>query len=140
MNPRTEFTNKKSAIGYTFSIEPRIYFNNEGVEGPFLGLGYSMSKYKTSSRQVQTGINDLTFLNSYFPEYETISDLSVNFGSQTVNDRISLEYTIGIALRNKKGERYAYTYDTDSKFIDGVSSYKKTVPAFLFSFKVAYHW
>lgn len=140
MNPANDFTNRKSSIGYTVSVEPRIYFDNEGIGGSFVSIGYSLSKYKTSSRQIQTGISDLMFLNTYFPEYESISDVSVNFGSQVLNDRISVEYTIGIALRNKKGERYAYTYDSNSKYIDGLASYKKTIPAFLFSFKVGYHW
>ena len=140
LNSHSDFTNRKSSIGYTVSVEPRIYFDNEGIGGSFVSIGYSLSKYKTSSRQIQTGVNDLMFINSYFPEYESISDVSVNFGSQTLNDRISIEYTFGIALRNKKGERYAYTYDTNSKYIDGLASYKKTIPAFLFSFKVGYHW
>jgi hypothetical protein len=143
MNSMNDFANRKSSIGYSFSIQPRIYFESEGMNGSFIALSYDRLRYNFSSQKIETGPSvsgEPEFTSEYFKEHENISDIAVSFGSQTLYDRISVEYAIGMALRKVDGIRYAYTLDDFGGYIDGVSEVKKTSPAFIFSFKLGYHF
>ncbi len=141
----TDYTNRKSSMGYYFSVQPRIYFGNEGMEGSFLGISYDRSRYNYSSNKIVNGSissnGDPVFSSDTFKEYETISDISANFGTQSLYDRIAVEYTVGVALRTITGRRYAYTNDNlTGQYVDGYSDTKKTTPALTFSIKVGYHY
>ncbi len=143
--PATDYTNRKSSLGYYFSIQPRIYFGNEGMEGSFLGISYDRSRYNYSSKKIVNGSSssngDPVFTSETFKEYETVSDISANFGTQSLYDRIAVEYTVGVALRTITGRRYAYTNDNlTGQYVDGYSDTKKTTPALTFSIKVGYHY
>lgn len=144
-NSQTDFTNRKSQLGYYFSVQPRIYFNNEGLDGGFFGLSYDRSRYNSSSKRIVTGSGNSgepVFSNDYFKENETISDINASFGGQTLYDRIAVEYTFGIAIRKVTGRKYAYTndYNNSGGFIEGYTDLKKTIPAFTFSLKIGYHY
>ncbi|MEJ7625686.1 MAG: hypothetical protein WKF35_02395 [Ferruginibacter sp.] len=141
-NSQNEFTNRKSALGYSFSIQPRIYFESEGLGGSFIGISVDKARYNFSSKRIKTGNNsgDEIFTDEYFSEFESISDLAANFGTQTLYDRISIEYAGGIAIRKITGRRYAYTNDNGGNYIEGYSDIKRTSPAFTFSLKVGYHF
>lgn len=139
-----DFDNRTSSTGFYFSIQPRIYFENEGMNGSFIGISYDRFRYNSSSYKIINGSygqdGNPIFSNDMFKEYENISDISAIFGTQTLYDRIAVEYSTGIALRSVKGRRYAYTSDAfTGQYIDGYSDTKKTTPAFTFSIKVGYH-
>ena len=132
-------------MGFYLSLQPRIYFSNEGLDGSFIGISYDRARYNSSSNKIVTGsataTGDPVFSADSFKEYETISDISANFGTQSLYDRIAVEYTVGVALRSIAGRRYAYTNDIyTGRFIDGYSDTKKTTPAFTVSVKVGYHY
>ena len=140
-----DFKNRQSALGYYFSIQPRIYFENEGMDGSFIGISYDRFRYNSSSYKIINGSfgtdGNPVFSSSTFKEYENVSDVSAIFGTQSLYDHIAIEYSAGIALRNVSGRRYAYTNDRNSgQYIDGYSDSKKTTPAFTFSIKVGYHY
>ncbi len=140
-----DYTNRQSSLGYYFSVQPRIYFENEGMEGSFIGISYDHFRYNMTSDKIKNGTSSSTgypiFTNDSYKEFDNITDISANFGSQALYDHISLEYTVGIALRNVTGTRYAYTNDYNTgQYIDGFSTIKKTTPAFTFSIKVGYHY
>lgn len=139
-NSGNEFGNRKASIGYYFQLQPRIYFESDGLEGSFIAFSFENTRYNFSSRKVITGQPDVKYSSDYFKEYNSNSDVAVNFGNQTLYDRISVEYTAGIALRSKKGKQYIWGYDDTGNVIDGYSIIKKSVPAFLFSFKIGYHF
>jgi hypothetical protein len=140
-NSYYEFDNRKASAGYTFSIQPRIYFNSEGLDGSFLGLSYDMTQFNFSSQKIVTGNSsgDLKFTNEYFSEYDKYSDITITAGYQTLYDRISFETSAGLAVRSTKGKRYAYSVN-NGEYIDGYSTFKKSAPAFLVSFRVGYHF
>jgi hypothetical protein len=144
-NPANDFKNRKNSLGYYFSIQPHIYFENEGLDGSFVSLSYDRARYNSSSYKILNGLSDSNgdplLSNDTYKEFETVSDISANIGYQTLYDRIGVEYSAGIALRNVTGRRYAYTNDNNSgKFIEGYSDIKKTTPAFTISLKVGYHY
>ncbi|MGZ5192099.1 MAG: hypothetical protein ACXWCZ_13910 [Flavisolibacter sp.] len=141
-NSANDFENRKSSLGYLFSIQPRIYFESEGLDGYFIALSYEKARYNFSSRMIETGlaIGEPKYTDQYFKEYDDFSDIAVNTGVQTLYDKISVEYTVGVALRSKKGIRYAYTQDYSGNYIDGYTEIKKNAPAFLIGFKIGYHF
>ena len=138
------FDNRTASTGYYFSFQPRIFFENEGLDGAFIGISYDRFRYNSSSFKIVNGASGQDgplFSNEQFKEYENISDISAVFGTQALYDHIAVEYSVGLALRNVKGRQYAYTIDRNtSEFTDGYSDTKKTTPAISISIKVGYHW
>ncbi|MFZ1527527.1 MAG: hypothetical protein WAT19_02175 [Ferruginibacter sp.] len=144
-NSLNSFNNRKASMGYFFSIQPRIYFESDGLEGSFLAISYDRANYKSLARKIETGntgnaSGEPVFTSAEFAEKEIISDISANFGNQTVYDRITLEYTVGIALRKVTGTKYAYTFDNSGNYIDGFTTLNRTTPAFTFALRIGYHF
>ncbi|MBL0146757.1 MAG: DUF3575 domain-containing protein [Chitinophagaceae bacterium] len=137
------YKNIKPAIGFYVSAEPRVYFANEGLDGSFIGLSYSIANYKSNANKVKTGPTttfEPVFTNSSFAEKENISDLLVTYGYQTLYDKVSLEYNMGLGLRTITGTKYAFGYDASNNFIDGYSTLKNTKLGYNLSIKLGYHF
>ena len=140
-----DYATRKPDIGYCFSIQPRIYFESEGMDGSFIGISYDYYHYANSQKKIVPGPGNgggaPVFSGNTFKEYEKFSDISAYFGTQTLYDRIALEYSFGIGLRNIKAQQYAYTNDfVTGDYIDGVMNTKKTKLAFNLAIKVGYHF
>lgn len=131
--------NRKSVFGYLFSIQPRIYFDSDAPNDGFMGISYDIYRYNFNI----PGIDSITHqVNGPLQkEHETISDAMVSFGYQNVMDRISVEYSIGLGIRNVKGIKY-YFSDTNSSEFDrqGFAPYKQTLFNFNLGLKVGYHF
>ncbi len=146
MSSLTDYNNRKAKIGYYASIEPRVYFDDDGLSGGFIGISYSTAKFKADAQKIVTGVpvtGDPTYSNATFSEYEKTSDIMVTFGTQTLYDHISLEYNIGLGVRSLKGERYAYSSNFGAStpiWIDGVAETEKAKLNFNLSVKVGYHF
>ncbi len=133
----------KYKTGSYFSIQPRVYFDGEAMDGYYMGISYDNTSYKYGSRSIVTGVpssDPISFTNTYVNEYDKYSDIAVHFGGQTMYDRLSVEYSVGVAIRNKNSRRYVYGYDNNSNYVDGFADLKKSIPVGLFSFRVGYHF
>ncbi len=133
----------KYNTGFYFSFQPRVYFDGEAMEGYYMGISYENTSYKFGSRSIVTGTssgNAVSYNNTYANEYDKYSDIAVNFGGQTIYDRLTVEYSLGIALRSKNSRRYIYGYDNNNNYVDGYANLKKSVPVGLVSFRVGYHF
>jgi hypothetical protein len=146
-NNSSSYKNRKSSLGYYAALEPRIYFQSEGLDGPFMGLSFSKTRYNSTSKKVVTGLtasSTPSFTAGTFDGHETFTDVFVNFGTQTLHDHISIEYSVGVGLRKVTGTEYAFAQDYGSsggtQFIDGVSTLDKTKLGFNLSLKVGYHF
>lgn len=135
---------RKSKMGTFFSLEPRIYFESEGMDGSYISLTYRNMAYKTAANKIDASggfSSDPVYLNTTFAESKKMSDILVSFGYQTLYDRISLEYSTGIGLRHLSGEQYVYGYNYNtSKYVEGVGTIDKTKIAFNISLRVGYHF
>ena len=136
------FEERTYSTGYHVSIQPRIYFESEGLEGSFIGFAFDKSRYNFSTRKVETGpgVFNVEYTNETFKEYDDFMDFNVHFGSQSLYDRISLEYSASICLRNFKGKRYAFNYGEDGGIIDGSQDVKRVGPVFGLTLKLGYHF
>ncbi len=134
-----DFTYRTAKPGYMISLQPRIYFTSDAPDGGFLAVSFDSYKYNFES-QTLTGDGTSNRGKNTIKEYEKLNDIMVLFGAQWLYDRITVEYTTGIGLRNIKGEKYATAYDNNGKYIDGLATYKKSTLNFELSIKVGFHF
>ncbi|HEY8897912.1 MAG TPA: hypothetical protein VIM79_23970 [Niastella sp.] len=133
------FDYRKATPGYFISLQPRLYFENEAPEGTFIALSLDHYDYRFQSQMLK-GDGTSARSDKTIREYEKMNDLMVIFGWQVLYDRLSLEYTNGIGVRNIKGEKYASAYDGYGKYVDGMANYKKTTINIELSLKVGFHF
>jgi hypothetical protein len=134
-----DYTYRTTKTGYMFSLQPRIYFDSDAPDGGFLAVSYDSYKYNFESQKLKgDGSSDRG--KNTVQEYEKLNDIMVLFGYQALHDRITLEYTTGIGVRNIKGEKYATTTDNNGNYIDGMASYKRNTLNFELSIKVGFHF
>ena len=133
------FDYRKAKPGYFISLQPRLYFENEAPEGTFIALSIDHYDYRFQSQMLK-GDGTSARSDKTIKEYEKMNDLMVIFGWQVLYDRLSLEYTNGIGVRNIKGQKYATAYDGYGKYVDGMADYKKTTINLEFSIKVGFHF
>jgi hypothetical protein len=142
-NDYSSYKKRKSVMGYYVAVEPRVYLDNEGLDGSFIGISFSRANYKYNMQKVQTGpsiTGEPVFLSSTFSEVENVTDVLATYGYQTLYDKVSVEYNIGLGLRKLTGSRYAYGVNNVGSYVDGVSTLDKTKLGFNFSIKVGYHF
>lgn len=134
-----DFTYRTAKPGYMISLQPRIYFDSEAPDGGFLAVSFDSYKYNFESQMLK-GDGSSNRSKNTMKEYEKLNDIMVLFGAQAVHDRITVEYTAGIGVRNIKGEKYATAMDGNGKYIDGIANYKKTTLNVELSIKVGFHF
>ena len=142
------FNHRTANMGFMFALQPRFYFDSDGLEGSFFGVGYVNSRYNFQHEGI-TGANgnysgEGIFGGSAKNEHETLSDLFAVFGYQVLHDRISFETTSELGIRNVTGIKYvAYATDNGNggyNVTDGFQDYKQTKFYFNIGIKVGYHF
>jgi hypothetical protein len=139
--PLYEFKYRKATLGYMASVQPRVYFESDGLEGPFLGLSFDYYRYNFEiPAVVNESFDGYKQSGPIKKEYENIMDYMVHFGTQTLHDRISLEYSFAVGMRSVKGSKYVARYDVVGGVSDGYATYKQNLLNFNIGFKVGYHF
>lgn len=147
-----DFGNRKSSLGFLFSVQPRIYFESDAPDGSYMSVSYDFYRYNFTI----PGIIDINAADNTIPhqynyqhagkqkkEHENISDLMVWFGYQDVYDRISIDYSTGLGIRNVKGSKYYFAEDYSTgglTNLEGYAPYKQTLFNFNIGIKVGYHF
>jgi hypothetical protein len=136
-----EFSSRKATMGSMFTIQPRVYFASEGLEGSYLGLSFDNYKYNFEIPGIAGSSNNYTQTGPTKSEYEKVSDFMVHFGSQSLNDRISFEWSTAIGIRNVTGNKYAADFSGPGFSLrEGTGEYKQTLLNFNIGLKVGYHF
>ena len=116
-------TDKRTTkTGLMFSIEPRYYFLQQGLDGAFIGFNYGRKRFDYNSKTIKTGAtnNILTYDGGTFEEYDKITSYLLSLGGQRTYYRFSLEYGGAIGVKSIRGQRYAYSqYRSGTNFVDG---------------------
>ena len=132
--------------GTMFTIQPRFYFDSEGLDGSFLGLSFDNYTYNFEIpggvQKATSTSQDYSQIGSIKSENEKISDFMVHFGYQNVYDRLTLEWSTAIGIRNVTGTKYAAGYSdyTSRVLIEGTGTYKQNLLNFNIGLKVGYHF
>lgn len=116
---------RKGALGYMFTVQPRIYFKSNAPNGSFIGFSYDFFRCNLTYPKVQ-GFQQFT--GPLQKEHENIQDLMVVIGYQALYYRkISIEGSLGIGLRSVKGTKYVakgindgFATYTDDRFYIGL--------------------
>jgi len=144
-----KFDHRTTNMGFMFAIQPRFYFNSEGLDGSFFGVGYQNLRYNFEHEGVTgaTGSDRSTAIygGSAKSEHETMSDIFAVFGSQTLHDRISFESTLEMGIRKISGLKYvAYSSQVGSNYVvldqNQFQEYSQTKFYFNIGIKVGYHF
>jgi hypothetical protein len=140
-----EMGNRKPNLGFLLSVQPRIYFNSEAPDESFMSISYDFYRYNFSIPGIvyNSNLNEYKHTGSNKKEHENISDLMVGFGYQDVYDRLSLDYSMGLGIRNVKGTKYYYAEDNSTNpatIIEGLAPYKQSLFNFNIGIKVGYHF
>jgi hypothetical protein len=139
--PLYGFDYRKAKMGYMVNLQPRIYFASEGLDGGFLGLSFDYYRYNFEiPGMVSTTPYSSTQTGDIKKEYENIMDYMVHFGTQVLYDRISLEYSLAVGMRNVSGSKYVASYDEIGQLQEGTAAYKQTLFNFNMAFRVGYHF
>ncbi len=147
-------TNRKPALGYMLSVQPRLYFESDPPDGGYLGISCDFYRYNFAIPGLVNTNTDPTASPNYQykgiknKEHENISDFMVCFGYQDVYDRLSLDYSMGLGIRNVKGSKYYYAEDYINtppgpgpiNIIEGFAPYKQSLFNFNIGIKVGYHF
>ena len=147
-NDRSEgiygFDYRTVKTGTMFTIQPRFYFDSEGLDGSFLGLSFDNYTYNFEIpgivKNTTMGFTDTYQTGSIKSENEKISDFMVHFGYQNIYDRLTLEWSTAVGIRNVTGTKYAADLSSTGALIEGTGTYKQNLLNFNIGLKVGYHF
>lgn len=135
-----EFNYRKVQMGYMFGVQPRVYFDSDGLEGSFLGLSLDLYRYNFQIPGIVNDANNGNKQNGAMQsEHENFKDYMVHFGNQALNDRITLEYTAALGIRNVSGTKYVANGNSVNN-LEGMATYKQTLFNYNLGLKVGYHF
>lgn len=131
--------NRKANMGTMFSIQPKIYIDDDALDGKYVGFSFSQSTYKFT---IPAGIivnNDLSFSGALQNEQEKVTDFMVHFGSQNLNGHFVLEYSTALGLRKVSGTKYGVSIDNNTnKIYDGFIPYTQTLFNYELAIRIGY--
>jgi len=143
------FQYRSTKPGFMFSVQPRLYFENDAPDGVYMGVSYDFYRYNFNTsgmRRVDT-INNRNVTQRGGPlkkEFENISDFMVTFGYHDVYDHLSVDYSIGMGIRNVSGIKYFYAIEDYGNPpitpLQGITDYKQTAFNFNLGIKIGYHY
>ncbi|MDI9320522.1 MAG: hypothetical protein QM530_08635 [Phycisphaerales bacterium] len=113
---RPKFTYSPS---YYLVVNPKYYYNEEGMDGGYFGIQCVMSQYSYKNQ----GYNSTSFSKSGRDRY---TDISVQWGAQYGDNKFVFEWFTGLGIRFKDELRYAYATDDNSNIIEGTAQIKKS--------------
>ncbi len=139
-DPIYNFDNRKANVGYMVSLQPRLYFENDGLEGSFVGISADYYNYNYNIPGLINNGGGFKHNGANKKESENIFDVMALFGWQTLYDNLSLEYTVGLGLRNIATTKYVAGEDSNGIFYEGYNQFNKNTVSLGLGFKVGYHF
>ncbi len=113
------------STGYYLIANPRYYYNEEGMDGGYVGIQIVKSQYtyRTSGSSDYYGVNSYTYDNQTGRDRYT--DLTVQWGAQYGENKFIFEWFTGMGIRFKDEERFAFAYDNSNNLITGTANVNK---------------
>jgi hypothetical protein len=148
-NEVLDYSKRSNGIGYTFSLQPRLYFDSEAPDGAYVGVSYIYSRYNMNIPGIIVDSSGGQYYYTYIhkgpkkKEFEKITDMMVYFGYQDLYDHLSVDYTFGMGIRNVSGSKYIFGADESVypiNTIEGFAPYKQTLFNFNLGIRIGYHF
>lgn len=141
------FQYRSAAPGFMFTVQPRLYFESDAPDGAYLGVSYDFYRYNFKTPKMRYDSFSQSFNQrggALLNEHENISDLMATFGYHDVYDRLSVDYSFGLGIRNVRGVKYYYAIEDFGNPtitpLEGFATYKQTTFNFNIGIKVGYHF
>lgn len=126
---------RESRLGYTLTIQPKIYVNDVDFEGLYFGLQYRYRNYN----YVSDSYYDEPI--SMIKEYRNISDILFNIGySYNLGSDIIFDYYVGFGVRTTQYQYAAVTpiYNMNTTYQTDLHKEKKGSPTGTIGFRLGY--
>lgn len=117
--------------GYYYVINPRYYYNEEGMEGGYIGFQFDGMQYNYKNQ----GYGSKAFNKSGRDRY---TDVLFQWGHQSDGDHVVFEWFTGLGIRFKDELRYAYTTGNMGEIVEGTGQIKKSSLRFDIGFRVGF--
>jgi hypothetical protein len=97
----TDYSYRATNLGFLLSVSPRLYFDSEGLEGGYLAPEMRLSSRNIKAQKPDPSNVDLSRIdNEYDKEKNNYFDLMVHYGRQTLYPKLTLDWSIGVGIRN----------------------------------------
>jgi hypothetical protein len=113
---RPKFTYSPS---YYFVVNPKYYYNEEGMDGGYFGVQLAMSQYSYKNQ----AYNSTIFSEAGRDRY---TDILVQWGAQYGDNKFVFEWYNGLGIRFKDELRYAYAFDLNGDLLEGTAQIKRS--------------
>jgi hypothetical protein len=140
-----DFSIRNQLVGTRFSISPRLYFENDGLEGFFFSPTFRFISDKLEVQRAvldYSGYNSIVRLkNSYQNESISNFDIMATFGHQAQYERLTLSWTLGLGVRMVNQTRQDLRMETVNQveyLVNGERSASAAIPKFDFNIKVGF--
>lgn len=138
--PLNGFENRNAKLGYMFSLQPRVHFENEGLEGSYIALSANFYKYNYSIPGLVRTEFGFAHTGPSKNESKKINDFMVIFGWEHLFDNLTVGYSVGAGIRNISGVKYIADQIND-QFYEFESAYTRKAQVNAgFGFSVGYHF
>ena len=113
-NDLNDYTHRTTNTGFFFSLMPKIYLDEEGMEGYYIGFNYQFRRYNFTASGIDTTLNGIyskssgsAVFSDNFPvqEYVNQSIIGVTFGSQYLGEKTAIEFSMTAGFRSISGIR-----------------------------------
>ena len=144
-----DYKARKSILGFFVSIHPKFYYNEDGFEGPYMGLIIAHRKYNYEAFDVDNSVtqyaSDPLFTQSrVLEEFEKNLIMALSWGSQAIGDKIALDYNVALGMKKISGERRDVGQVRNSNYemitVAALNDVAKTSFYFEMSLKIGLHW
>lgn len=104
---------------YYLIVNPKYYYNEEGMDGGYIGIQYVMSQYSYKNQDINA-----TAYNQ--PGRDRYTDILLQWGAQFGDNKMIFEWYNGLGVRFKDELRYAYATDLSGNTREGTAQIKKS--------------
>ena len=112
---------RKALPGWSFSLSPRVYFNDEALDGKFLGILADYRSYRWATQMLDPGpragntVSSIDYFDDFTSQTQTETqkgvDLSIVYGlHQEYAKHVAVSYVLGFGIRFSESVRQDLGY------------------------------
>lgn len=107
----SDYSIRNGKPGFQASVSPRLFFDNDGFEGMYIApvLRYSVQNFEV--QKVQEDVPYVIRTDEMQKESIKNFDVLVHYGSQTLYQKLTVEWFIGAGIRFRNNLRQDVGYD-----------------------------
>lgn len=113
------------STGYYLVANPRYYYNEEGMDGGYIGIQIVKSQYTYKTSGTSGDYAPSPYSYSKESGRDRYTDLTVQWGAQYGENKFIFEWFTGMGIRFKDEQRYAFGFDQLGNVVTGTAVVNK---------------